>query len=254
MKKTILVLISILFCHVDIIGQNSLDEAVSNFNKAQTCRSKDDYVNAAKYYLLAANADLSMAQYELAKLYIHGKGVEIDFKQAFKWFYRAANNESLPWPGAYTNLGLLYYEGVGTERNLEESIKWYRKGADAGDSEAMYCLGLSYQAGEGVLQNDEEAVKWYQLATDKGHEDAANNLGYMYAIGKGVKQDLTKAGELYLQAAKGGNRAAQYTIGLWYLEGFNGFPVNKAEALNWFRKAAVQGHTKAQIKVAELEQ
>ena len=117
----------------------------------------------------------------------------------------------------------------------------------------MYCLGLSYQAGEGVPQSDIEAVKWFQLATDKGHENAANNLGYMYAIGKGVNKDLDKAGMLYLQAAKGGSVNAQYVLGLWYLEGLFNFPKNEKEALSWFKKAASQGHTKAQIKVAELE-
>lgn len=257
MKKTISFFCLFFFC-LSIFGQkvqnkNVLDEAISYFNNAQECRSKKDYINAAKYYKLAADANLSPAQYELAKLYMRGEGVQINFKEAFRLFYLAATNESMPWPGAYTNLGLLYYEGVGIERNLEESIKWYRKGAEEGDSEAMYCLGLSYQAGEGVPQSDVEAAKWFQLATDKGHENAANNLGYMYAIGKGVNKDLDKAGMLYLQAAKRGSVNAQYVIGLWYLDGLFNFPKNENEALFWFKKAASQGHVKAQIKVAELE-
>lgn len=257
MKRTISIyfLFLFLFC-LPISGQkvqnkNVLDVAISHFNDAQDYRRKNDYINAAKYYKLAADANLSPAQYELAKLYMRGEGVQINFKEAFRLFYLAATND-LPWPGAYTNLGLLYYEGVGVERNLNESIKWYKKGAEVGDSEAMYCLGLSYQSGEGVPQSDVEAAKWYQLATDKGHENAANNLGYMYATGKGVNKDLDKAGALYLKAAKGGSVNAQYVIGLWYLDGLFNFPKNRNEALFWFKKAALQGHTKAQIKVAEL--
>lgn len=257
MKRTISILCLFFFC-LSIFCQkvknnNALDKAVSYFNNAQDCRGKNDYINAAKYYKLAADANFSPAQYELAMLYSRGDGVQINFKEAFRLFYLAATNVSMPYPGAYTCLGLLFYEGVGTERNLEESIKWYRKGAEAGDSEAMYCLGLSYQKGEGVPQSDIEAVKWFQLATDEGHAYAANNLGYMYAIGKGVNKDLNKAGILYLQAAKEGSSKAQYTVGLWFLEGLFNFPKNEKEALFWLKKAASQGDTNAQIKIAELE-
>ena len=68
-----------------------------------------------------------------------------------------------------------------------------------------------------------------------------------------ILEDLEKAGMLYLQAAKGGSVNAQYVIGLWYLDGLFNFPKNENEALFWFKKAASQGHVKAQIKVAELE-
>lgn len=256
MKRIISIYCLFLFC-LSIFGQkvqnkNVLDVAISHFNNAQDCRSKNDYINAAKYYKLAADANFSPAQYELARLYMLGDGVQANFEEAFRLLYLAATNNLMPWPGAYTNLGFLYYEGLGVKRNLEESVRWYRKGAEAGNPEAMYCLGLSYQAGEGVQQSDVEAVKWYKLATDEGHVDAANNLGYMYATGRGINKNLEKAGMLYLQAAKGGNVSAQYTIGLWFLDGFNGWQKSKVEGMKWLRKAAENGNVNAKIKLLEL--
>ena len=45
--------------------------------------------------------------------------------------------------------------------------------------------------------------------------------------------------------AKEGDATAQYRIGVIYRKGFH-VPQDKAKAFEWFRKAAEQGHVKAQ--------
>ena len=61
-----------------------------------------------------------------------------------------------------------YDNGEGLEQHFKEAVKWYQKAADQGDAEAQMNLGLMYENGEGVEQDDKEAVKWYQKAADQG--------------------------------------------------------------------------------------
>lgn len=48
----------------------------------------------------------------------------------------------------------------GGERNYKEAVKWYQKAAEQGNRYAQHALGDRYHNGEGVEQNYVEAVKW----------------------------------------------------------------------------------------------
>lgn len=48
-----------------------------------------DYAQAAAAFEQAALADLPPAQYNLALLYMHGRGVNQDLHRAYGWFFRA---------------------------------------------------------------------------------------------------------------------------------------------------------------------
>jgi len=53
---------------------------------------QEDYPAAAKWWLKASNTDLPEAQYNLAKLYRDGVGVEKDIYKAKYWFKKAAES------------------------------------------------------------------------------------------------------------------------------------------------------------------
>ena len=90
---------------------------------------------------------------------------------------------------AQTNLGLMYDNGQGVGQDFKEAAKWYQKAADQGDADAQYNLGLMYDNGEGVKQNKKEAVNWYRKAAVQGLAGAQWWLGTMYRDGEGVVQD-----------------------------------------------------------------
>ena len=69
-----------------------------------------------------------------------------------------------------------YDNGQGVGQDFKEAVKWYQKAADQGDAEAQYSLGSHYDEGQGVEQDSKEAVKWYQKAADQGHAEAQSNL------------------------------------------------------------------------------
>ncbi len=77
------------------------------------------------------NAD---AQYQLGILYLAGKGTLQDFSEASKWFILAAEQNH---PLAQYELGLLYQVGQGVEMDNEKSYMWFNLAAAAGIEQAI---------------------------------------------------------------------------------------------------------------------
>ena len=109
-------------------------------------------------------------------------------------------------------LGEYYFFGNGVTRNFREAVKWYRKAADAGFANAQNSLGACYFFGRGVPQNKKEGVKWYRKAADQGNISTMNNLGYCYARGEGVSKDKEEAKKWYKLADALGDFCAKYRI------------------------------------------
>ncbi len=70
----------------------------------------------------------------------------------------------------------------------------------------------------------------------------------MHITGRGVPQDYARAVEWYRKAAEQGHTIAQSNLGFMYAIGL-GVLQDYAEAVKWFRKAAEQGHAKAQYNL-----
>jgi TPR repeat protein len=84
---------------------------------------------------------------------------------------------------AQYNLGTLYQVGQGVPQNYKEAVKWFRKAAIQGNDSAQYNLGVMYQKRQGVDQNYEKAFEWFSKAAIKGIDTAQFNLGLMYQKG-----------------------------------------------------------------------
>ncbi|PKL49470.1 MAG: hypothetical protein CVV42_05650 [Candidatus Riflebacteria bacterium HGW-Riflebacteria-2] len=64
-------------------------------------------------------------------------------------------------------LGLSYFHGHDVPQNYKEAVKWFRKAAEQGNSLALFMLGLAYRDGKGVPQNYKEAYFWLNLAASQ---------------------------------------------------------------------------------------
>jgi hypothetical protein len=91
---------------------------------------------------------------------------------------------------AQVELGGMYHDGKGVARNYREALKWYRRAAEQGNPYAQYNLGLMYDTGKGVAQDFTAALVWYTKAALQGNPGAQQNLGVMYANGQGVVGNL----------------------------------------------------------------
>ena len=61
-------------------------------------------------------------------------------------------------------LGLMYLQGKGIPEDKKEALRWFRKAAAQGDAQAQSMLGGMYTLGQGVPEDDKEAARWYHKA------------------------------------------------------------------------------------------
>ena len=94
-----------------------------------------------------------------------------------------------------------------------------------------------YYAGNGVKQNYDEAIKWFQKAAEQGDEKARKTVKFLTFINN------PKYIELKAEAEKG-NAEAQYKFALLHGQNFY-----LDEEVKWYKKAAEQGHIRAQEKM-----
>lgn len=208
-----------------------------------------DYKASEEWYRKAAEKGDADAQYSLGNLYLSGQGVAQDYFEAVKWYRLSAekgDNE------AQYELGELYESGLGVDKDVEEAIGWYGKAADSGYVEAQSKLGRLYLYGEGVSTDYAEALKWFLKAAGQEDAFAQNSLGHMFHYGKGVAQNLSQAMYWYKKAANQGDEQAQYNIGVLYENGL-GVEKDLSEAKAWYEKSAAQGYDSAIEKMRKLK-
>ena len=127
-------------------------------------------------------------QYMIGRFYFDGRDTEVNDKEAFSWFKKAADQGQVD---AQVYLGFCYYVGSGTKRDYDKAFTYYKEAAEQGDSEGLYFLGKCYHDGVGTEQNYEEAEKCFIEATKLGHAKAVEKLisDYDYALPNSQKQD-----------------------------------------------------------------
>ncbi len=74
-------------------------------------------------------------------MHCYGLGTEQDYKEAFKWFEKSAQEGN---KFAQYSLANLYYYGNGIEKNSEKAFEWYKKSAAHGQPYASYAVAQMY--------------------------------------------------------------------------------------------------------------
>jgi hypothetical protein len=76
-----------------------------DFDAASAARSRGDFAAAFAQFQVLARAAHPAAQFELSLLYLHGKGVQPDPRQAMHWLKQSALSGYQP---AQSNLGVAF--------------------------------------------------------------------------------------------------------------------------------------------------
>jgi len=195
------------------------------------------YGDARELYRGAADLGLGQAQYNLALMYLEGKGGPKDLRGARELLRKAAA-QGLAL--AQNKLGDLYWE----ESNFVKAKEWYERAALLDDPFALNSLGVMHDEGLGIIPDPVRAREYFTRASKKGHHQAQFNLAEMYYRGRGGAQDLRRARELYLKAAAQGHLSAQNMVGLMYYLGEGGETEIKL-ARSWWERAASEGNKDA---------
>ena len=120
--------------------------------------AQDDTLEALR---TRANAGDAEAQYNLGLTYAIGLDVPQDDVEAAAWFLKAAEQGHA---AAQLSLGVMYDAVRGVPPDDVEALAWFLKAAEQGSAPAQYNLGVMYYNGEGVPQDDGEAYLWANLA------------------------------------------------------------------------------------------
>lgn len=154
---------------------------------------------------------------------------------------------------AQHDVGLLYLAGRYVDRDPKEAARWFEKSAVQGLAAAQFNLGVLYQRGEGVEQNPQLAFFWFQSAAEQNDPRAQHNLAAAYAEGRGVPRNYDKAIDWFTRAANTGLVQSQYSLGRAYETGSPEHRPDLAQAKIWYAKAAAQGDAAAAERLRALE-
>lgn len=124
----------------------------------------DKHIYAAKY----GYAD---AQFQLARSYAEGDGVERDRNEAMKWLRKAAAQGHTEAQYSLA-LGLLF----GPQPRVREASEWIRTLAQNEYKPAYRVLGWMYTTGTGLNKNVKDAVLWSAKGTNFGALRVPDNV------------------------------------------------------------------------------
>ena len=168
-KHLILIILSLILV-VPVVYADDYQDGVDAFDKK-------DFKAALKKLKPLAEKGHAKAQNKLGEMYVNGQGVSQDYKEAFKWLLKSAEQKNTK-----------------AQRLIRASYhKLHKEVAEQGDSYAQRFLGDSYYLGLGVTQDYAEAAKWYKKAAEQGDSVSQIILGAMYEKGKGISKDFVEA-------------------------------------------------------------
>lgn len=209
------------------------------------------YDDAAKRGYISALNDLAVLD-----------ELDNNYDQAIDLWRRAAQQGH---PLAMYNLALHYRDGVGVPRDVGQAAELFAKSAESGLVSAMVEHGLELKTGRGQpfsRANPRRAVEWLQRAADAGSLRAKYELGRIYYRGaycdcdesiqntNNVGRDSELALLWFSRAAEEGDTDAQVRVAQ-IMESGNGLPTQQPEiAERYWRLAARSGNAFAQVEFA----
>jgi TPR repeat protein len=196
----------------------------------------------------------SDAMFRLGRAFLLGNGVKKDTQRAYDLMSAAAEKGHAD---ALGGVGYFHSEGVVVPKDPEEAARWFRKGAEKGSPKSCLNLGKNLLSKSERSSTDadvlrEEALGWIRKAADQDLPEAAYSLGLIYYHGDhGQPQDYKLAAKYLKIAADADNADAQNILGVMH-QYAQGTPMDEDLAKRLYRKAALQGHLKAQSNLARL--
>lgn len=148
------------------------------FAQDQVSRPAEREQRTADDYRHDAESGVPEAQYELARCYDEGRGVEQNGSHAFNWYSKAAEQGH---PDAQYSLGRSFAFGIHVHCDYETAVAWYEKAAGLGHADAQYILAVFHRWGIGIAENRDQAMQWYRRAAEQGHQAAEQALREMEA-------------------------------------------------------------------------
>jgi len=229
-----------------VLDKNDSPEYLFTLGKYHALTKNDEESTAV--FQSAAKQDYAPALFELAHLYMYGRGLNRSNNEAEKLLIRAANQGYTP---AQFELACNYIVGHGFKKDYNKVQQWLQIAAELGDSPAQVLLGRLFYKGEICERNYRKAIFWFISAAIQGNKNAQYELGNCYLLGRGVRTNRTGALQWFTRAAERNHQDAQCMVGFCFEKGY-GTAIDFQKAMVWYRKAAEKGHPVAIDKLRQL--
>ena len=174
-------------------AQNILGTISENQYQTNHQKNKKAAQEAFQWYKKSAEQGNAEGEYNLARCYFDGFGVDKNEDVAFSYFTKSAEQNL---PDALREIGNCCYTGSGTMKNNTKAIEYYTKAAELGDIKAQMLLADIYQKGEISEKNYEKAQYWYRKAAESGVVDAVSKANLREEVGFRVLWEIIKHGKL----------------------------------------------------------
>lgn len=206
---------------------------------------------ARDLFLKGAQKGYINSQRELAYIYLNND-VFKNLVEAKRWFKKAGDQGDSK---SILNLAIIYFKGgFGVNKNLKLSAKYFHSAKSLGESLAESYLGDLYTfALEPSSLNVDLGIKFFKRSAESGEKIAQYTLGSYYHLGTYqdiLPKDISLAIHWYRKAAEQNSGLSQYYLGR--LLGEKGCYQNRQEALEWLRKASLNGISEANTYMLKL--
>ncbi|MCL5041424.1 MAG: sel1 repeat family protein [Gammaproteobacteria bacterium] len=148
---------------------------------------------------------------------------------------------------------LLYAEllqnAQGGDRDAESALQWLQAAAAQGLPAAQYAAGRAWQQGLGTTPDQARSRSFWQQAAEQGHVDAQLALAESLLDNPGTQ---TGAARSWLtRAARQGSTRAQMRLAECYAQGLDG-SADPEQAYIWYSLALLGGESAAQAPAEQL--
>lgn len=215
----------------------SLDSENPNFLEECILQAVIQYSSRAMF------GDLH-AKRKLVKLLRNSQSAQRFLQKIFNLYLSLSeenDTEALRW------LGFFYEKNIvaGEEEPAKIAFDYYTKASELGDACALGCLGRCFENGFGVKKSERQAKHYYQLCLN-AHWNLNKDLSDLtYGFGH-IQKFIYFCAKSYFDDSEG-----LYNIGLCYKTG-DSVPQSYDMALQYFQRAAAQGHRDAQFEAGEI--
>ncbi len=217
--------------------ENGLD----NFNKGQSKQAFKDFKTAEEY-------GIGLGSVYLAKMYLEGKGVKVDYKKAQLYAQNAIKGYGSGMLGGALILGYMQAQGLGMKKDLKQALKTYRhvvrifsnKGINVYNHTVFgFAIASQFIDLSGLSANPKRFGKQFERLENlksslQGNGEIHNMTSYedIAEISSNIILLKQQMGEIL------------YRIGIAYKEGL-GVRKQKSRAKKFLQKSAEFGYEKA---------
>lgn len=163
-------------------------------NFYQHYKKPPDYPQAFHYISTAAEKyGHKVAMFDLARMYLDGKGTAQDTAKGIEWLTKAAESDLQQ---AQIMLAEIYTTGTHVPANPARALKWTLAvaGKPAASVFQLNAAGdMLFDGANGLPKNYPAARLYYERAAAKGDAHAASRLVRIYTEGLGIAPDAAKA-------------------------------------------------------------